>query len=82
MLAYAKFSPAHIYEVHFDDAQKTFNSSFEKQVLDVGNGVPLGRNNVLASLMAHLEAERTQVVCNPQNRNTLRNVSIAMMTAR
>lgn len=46
VLAYAKFGPVYIYEVQFHDAEKTLKLTFEKQELDVGNGVSFGKNMV------------------------------------
>ena len=41
-----EIQPSSIYEVHSHDSKKTLGFSFEKQELNFGNGILLGRNMV------------------------------------
>ena len=45
-LAYAKKGPVYMVHGQFHDAEKTLSFAFEKQEVDVGNGVSFGRNMV------------------------------------
>lgn len=61
MLAYAKYSTAYIYKVHFHDAEKTLDFTFEKQEFDIKNRVYLSERVV--SLFHRGYGSRTDASC-------------------